>query len=72
MIYKGLDDDEAGFLNFVAQRQADNEADAIQREMKEVSEYRVSTITIKMSHTPPWSQMRDLCAYLSFIVFIPS
>ena len=43
MIYKGLDDDESGFLTFVAKRQADHDADVIQNEIEEVSAYRVST-----------------------------
>ncbi len=44
MIYKGLDDEEAGFLTMVAQKQADQDADTIRREIEEVTEYRVSTI----------------------------
>ena len=42
MIYKGLDDDESGFLTFVAQRKAEHEADVIRSEISEVAAYRVS------------------------------
>ena len=42
MIYKGLDDEEAGFLAFVVQRQADQKALVNQREKEEVSAFRVS------------------------------
>ena len=42
MVYKGLDEDEAGFLNMVSSRQAQLEADVLRREIQEVSEYRVS------------------------------
>lgn len=42
MIYKGLDDEESGFLTFVAQRKAEQEADVIRNEIKEVVAYRVS------------------------------
>ena len=43
MIYKGLDEEEAGFLTLVADKQAQMDAQAKQRETEEVSEYRVST-----------------------------
>ena len=42
MIYKGLDDEEAGFLTFVAQQQADHKALVRKQEKKELSEFRVS------------------------------
>ena len=41
MIYKGLNDEEAGFLQFVADRQAEHEAEVIKEEIEEVSAYRV-------------------------------
>ena len=41
MIYKGLDDEEASFLTFVAQRQADQETEMIKREIEEVHSFRV-------------------------------
>jgi hypothetical protein len=43
MIYKGLDEDEAGFLTLVAQKQAEVEAGIKRRETEEVSDYRVSS-----------------------------
>ena len=42
MIYKGLDDDEASFLTFVANRQADQEDQLIRQEIEEIHEFRVS------------------------------
>lgn len=42
MIYKGLDDEEAGFLAFVVQRQAEQKALVNRREKEEVSAFRVS------------------------------
>lgn len=44
MIYKGLDDEEASFLTFIAQRQADQETEVIKREIEEVHLFRVSPI----------------------------
>ena len=41
MIYKGLDDEEASFLTFIAQRQADQETEMIKREIEEVHSFRV-------------------------------
>ena len=41
MVYKGLDEDEAGFLNMVSNSRAQVEADVLRREIQEVSEYRV-------------------------------
>ena len=41
MIYKGLDDDEAGFLQFVAVRQAERDAEDKRKELEELSDYRV-------------------------------
>ncbi len=41
MIYKGLDDDESRFLNFVADQQAEHDAVKKKEEMQELSEFRV-------------------------------
>lgn len=41
-IYKGLDDDESTFLNFVAERQAEMEAQQFAEEMEQIKEYRIS------------------------------
>ena len=41
MIYKGLDDEEAHFLTFIAQRRADQETEMIKREIEEVHSFRV-------------------------------
>ncbi len=43
MIYKGLDDEEAGFLTLVAKKKAEKLADITRREREELSEYRVSS-----------------------------
>lgn len=42
MIYKGLDDDESRFLNFVADQEAQQKAAKLSEEMQELSEYRVN------------------------------
>ena len=42
MIYKGLDDDEAGFLNLVAYQQANRDAELLQLEREEISTFKVS------------------------------
>ncbi len=42
MIYKGLDDEEAGFLTMVAQQQADRQALVRQQEKEEIVAFRVS------------------------------
>ena len=42
MIYKGLDDDESHFLNFVAEKQAQYDAEKMKEETQELSEYRVT------------------------------
>ena len=44
-IYKGLDDDESTFLNFVAERQAEMEAQQFAEEMEQLKEYRISSPT---------------------------
>ena len=44
-IYKGLDDDESTFLNFVAERQAAMDAQQFEEEMEELKEYRISFLT---------------------------
>ena len=44
-IYKGLDDDESTFLNFVAERQAEMDARQFEEEMEELKEYRISFST---------------------------
>lgn len=41
MIYKGLDEDESTFLQFVADRQAERDDELVREEIKEVSAYRV-------------------------------
>ena len=46
MIYKGLDEEEAGFLNQVVNRQAELQVHNMRREIEEVSEYRVSQFYI--------------------------
>ena len=46
MIYKGLDDEEASFLTFVAQRQADQETEMIKREIEEVHTFRVRIVKL--------------------------
>ena len=42
MIYKGLDDDESRFLNFVAEKQVQYDAEKTKEETQELSEYRVT------------------------------
>lgn len=42
MIYKGLDDEEAQFLHFVMQREAEQASQRWEEEVKEVTAYRVS------------------------------
>ena len=42
MIYKGLDDEEAQFLHFVMQREAEQASQRWEEEIKEVTAYRVS------------------------------
>ena len=54
MIYKGLDDEEASFLTFIAQRQADQKTEMIKREIEEVHSFRVRRF--KNSGTNVWSQ----------------
>ena len=44
-IYKGLDDEESTFLNFVAERQAEMDARQFEEEMEELKEYRISFST---------------------------
>lgn len=44
-IYKGLDDEESTFLNFVAERQAEMEAKQFEEELEELKEYRISSST---------------------------
>lgn len=55
MIYKGLDEEEAGFLTMVAQRQAQEQEDSVRREMAEVNEYRVSLFQI-LTFFPRWKE----------------
>ena len=43
MIYKGLDDEEARFLNIVSEKQAEAEEKQILEEMQEIKQFRVST-----------------------------
>ena len=47
-IYKGLDDEESTFLNFVAERQAEMEAKQFEEELEELKEYRISSSTAKL------------------------
>lgn len=42
MIYKGLDEDESAFLQFVVDRQIEQEDEVVKNEIQEVSAYRVS------------------------------
>lgn len=55
MIYKGLDDEEASFLTFVAQRQADQETEMIRREIEEVHSFRVRIISSVMEDSNVFS-----------------
>ena len=41
MIYKGLDDEEAGFLNFVVDQHASHFREMMNREKEELTAYRV-------------------------------
>ena len=41
MIYKGLDDEEAGFLNFVVDQHASHFREMMNREREELTAYRV-------------------------------
>ena len=54
MIYKGLDDEEAGFLAFVVKQQAEQKALVNRREKEEVSAFKVSVwtnfVVISMSY----------------------
>ena len=46
MIYKGLDNEEANFLSFVAERQAVEDAVRWRKEIEEVTAYRVSLCSL--------------------------
>lgn len=48
MIYKGLDDEEAQFLHFVMQREAEQASQRWEEEVKEVTAYRVSRFFFKI------------------------
>ncbi len=50
MIYKGLDDDESRFLNFVADQQAQQKTAMQQEEMQELSDFRVTSCTHTRAH----------------------
>ena len=47
MIYKGLDDDEAKFLNFVSERQSEKEDAMYRQEIEEITEYREAVSKLK-------------------------
>ena len=44
MIYKGLDEDESAFLQFVVDKQIEHEDEVVKNELQEVSAYRVSLL----------------------------
>ena len=52
MIYQGLDNDEANFLNFVHQRQAELEEKQYMEEIQQVKDFRISFSVIVYSGTP--------------------
>ena len=41
MIYKGLDDEEAGFLNLITYQQTSKESQLIQQEKEEIQAFKV-------------------------------
>ena len=41
MIYKGLDDEEAGFLNLITYQQTSRESQLIQQEKEEIQAFKV-------------------------------
>lgn len=51
MIYKGLDNEEANFLNFVAEQQAVGDAAKWHQEVEEVTAYRVSVCVCACVHS---------------------
>ena len=66
MIYKGLDDEEASFLTFIAQRQADQETEMIKREIEEVHSFRV-----RPSFKNCGTNLYDLSLSLSLSLSLP-
>ena len=61
MIYKGLDDEEAGFLNFVVDQHASHFREMMNREREELTAYRVynniyfSDISIYNPYSLDWT-----------------
>ena len=53
MIYKGLDEDESAFLQFVVDKQIEHEDEVVKNELQEVSAYRVSLLV--HTHIFIWS-----------------
>ena len=68
MIYQGLDDEEAGFLNFVHQRQAEMEERQYKEEIQQVKDYRISSpIDIVWCDYLIQCYCRCLCCFVVFV-----
>lgn len=69
-IYKGLDDDESTFLNFVAERQAEMEAQQFEEEMEELKEYRISSSTAASNGRLCMQCGQYVCMYVGIRRFV--
>ena len=72
MIYKGLDDEEAVFLQQVADKRAQVEAEARNEEREELTAYRVSELTPPShTHTHTHTTSHTLHTYTHTLHTIP-
>ena len=44
MIYKGLDEEEAGFLNMITYQQSSRESQLLQQEREEINAFKVQSL----------------------------